>query len=168
MTVSTGSWVCPKGACWCGRSAGGSPSPGCWSQWRCRGCAGCSSSTAATMTLGHEGGGTGHGIQPSGLEILILGCWAGQWTRSWVGRCGTLPGSPADSPLLELSTNLREDLVAGEVGALNKEKVLVGAFSRHCETSRRFVDSTTLYSNRDIMRMRSYTFFVILLSGSVP
>ena len=77
-------------------------------------------------------------------------------------------GSPADSPLLELSTNLREDLVAGEVGALNKEKVLVGAFSRHCGTSRRFVDSTTLYSNRDIMRMRSYTFFVILLSGSVP
>ena len=33
--------------------------------------------------------------------------------------------------------------MAGEVGALNKEKVLVGAFSRHCETSRRFVDSTT-------------------------
>ena len=62
---------------------------------------------AAAMTPGHEGGGTGHGIQPSGLEILILGCWAGQWTRSWVGRCGTLPGSPADSPLLELSTNLR-------------------------------------------------------------
>merc|ERR1712155_105573 len=107
-------------------------------------------------------------MQPSGLEILILGCWAGQWTHSWVGRGGTLPGSPADSPLLELSTNLREDLVAGEVGALNKEKVLVGAFSRHCGTSRRFVDSTTLYSNRDIMRMRSYTFFVILLSGSVP
>ena len=107
MTVSTGCCVCPNGACWCGRSAGGSPSPGCWSQWRCRGCAGCSSSTAAAMTLGHEGGGTGHGIQPSGLEILILGCWAGQWTRSWVGRCGTLPGSPADSPLLELSTNLR-------------------------------------------------------------
>ena len=44
-----------------------------------------------------------------------------------MGQCGTLPGSPADSPLLELSTNLREDLVAGEVGALNKEKVLVGA-----------------------------------------
>ena len=34
-----------------------------------------SSSTAAAMTLGHEGGGTGHGMQPSGLEIL--GCWAG-------------------------------------------------------------------------------------------
>ena len=37
---------------------------------------------AAAMTLGHEGGGTGHGIQPSGLEILILGCWAGH-TAGW-------------------------------------------------------------------------------------
>ena len=73
-----------------------------------------------------------------------------------MGRGGTLPGSPADSPLLELSTNLREDSVAGEVGALNKEKALVGAFSGHCETSRRFVDGSTLYSNRDIRRMHSY------------
>ena len=58
--------------------------------------------------------------------------------------------------LPELSTNLREDSVAGEVGALNKEKALVGAFSGHCETSRRFVDGSTLYSNRDIRRMHSY------------
>ena len=100
------------------------------------------------MTLGHEGGGTGHGIQPSGLEILILGCWAGQWTRSWVGRCGTLPGSPADSPLLELSTNLREDSVAGKVAGLYKEKAPIGAFSGHYETSRRFVDGSTLFTNQ--------------------
>ena len=30
------------------------------------------------------------------------------------------------------------------VGFFNKEKVLVVAFSRHCETSRMFVDSSTL------------------------
>ena len=86
--------------------------------------------------------------QPSGLEIL--GCWAGHTGAMW-----NMAGATADSPLLELSTNLREDSLAGGVGALNKEKVLVGAFSRHCETSRRFVDSTTLYSNHDILRMRS-------------
>ena len=50
----------------------------------------------AHMPPDHEGGGTGHAEQPSGLEILILGCWAG----------GTWPRSPADSPLLELSSNL--------------------------------------------------------------
>ena len=74
------------------------------------------------MTPGHEGGGTSPAEQPSGLEKLILGCWAGQWTHSWVGRGGTWPGSPSDSPLIELSTNLREDSVAGKVGGLYKEK----------------------------------------------
>ena len=69
------------------------------------------------MTPGPEGGGTGPAEQPSELEILMLG-----WTHSWVGRGGTLPGPPADSPLLELSTNLREDSVAGGEGALNKER----------------------------------------------
>ena len=29
-----------------------------------------------------------------------------------------------------------------QVGTLNKEKALVGAFSRHCETLRRFVSSS--------------------------
>ena len=105
----SGYWVCPKGACWCGRAAGGSPSPGCWSQ--CIGCAGCSSSSRADWKYLDAGLGT-------------------------QGQGGTWPGAPADSPLLELSTNLREDSVAGEVAALNKEKALIGAFSGHCETSK--------------------------------
>ena len=62
--------------------------------------------------------------QPSGLEIL--GCWAGHTGAMW-----NMAGATADSPLLELSTNLREDSVAGEVAALNKEKALIGAFSGH-------------------------------------
>ena len=134
MTVSTGHCVCPKGACWCGRSAGGSPSPECWSQCRCRGCAGCSSSTAAAERTGNTG---------------MLG-WAHSTriSASWVGRGGTWPRSPSDSPLIELSTNLREDSVAGKVGALYKEKAQVGAFSGHCESSRRFVDGSTLFTNQ--------------------
>ena len=33
-------------------------------------------------------------------------------------------------------------IVIGRVGTFNTEKVLVGAFSGHCETSRRLVDSS--------------------------
>ena len=59
-------------------------------------------------------------------------------------------------PTSGLSTNravnepprVREDSVAGKVGALYKEKAQVGAFSGHCETSRRFVDGSTLFSNQ--------------------
>ena len=51
---------------------------------------------AAAMSPGHEGGGRGLAEQPSGLEIL----------ECWVGQGGTWPRSPADSPLLELSSNL--------------------------------------------------------------
>ena len=31
-------------------------------------------------------------------------------------------------------------------GAFNKEKAIVGVFSGHCETSQRFIDSSTLHS----------------------
>ena len=123
MTVSTGYCVCPKGACWCGRSAGGSPSPGCWSQWDAE-----VLQDAAAERTGNTG---------------MLG-----WTHSWVGRGGTWPGSPSDSPLIELSTNLREDSVAGKVAGLYKEKAPIGAFSGHYETSRRFVDGSTLFTNQ--------------------
>ena len=130
--------------CWCGRSAGGSPSPGCWSQGRCRGCAGCSTSTAAAMPPGHEGGGTG----PASQVNWKYWCWAGH-TAGWDEvEHGTWPGSSSDSPLIELSTNLREDSVAGKVGGLYKEKAPVGAFSGHYETSRRFVDGSTLFTNQ--------------------
>ena len=33
------------------------------------------------------------------------------------------------------------------VGAFNKEKALVGAFSGHCETSRKFVDSSISFTS---------------------
>ena len=35
------------------------------------------------------------------------------------------------------------------VGAFNKEMAFVGAFKRHCETSRRLVDSSTTHSAVD-------------------
>ena len=134
MAVSTGYCVCPKGACWCGRSAGGSPSPGCWSQCRCRGCAGCSSSTAAAERTGNTGMlGWAHsrGSVPAGWGEVEHG----------KGHQRTL------HPLIELSTKTK-DSVAGKVGALYKEKAQVGAFSGHCETSRRFVDGSTLFTNQ--------------------
>ena len=37
------------------------------------------------------------------------------------------------------------------VGALNKEKALEGAFSWHCATSRRFVDSTTSLAQCNVL-----------------
>ena len=148
MTVSTGCCVCPIGACWCGRSAGGSPKVLVTVQRLCRmQQQPCLLVTRGRHRLWYAAKWTGN------ADTGMLG-WTAGHTAGWdeVEHCR---GPPADSPLLELSTNLREDLVAGEVGALNKEKVLVGAFSRHCGTSRRFVDSTTLYSNHDIMIMRS-------------
>ena len=151
MAVSTGYCVCPKGACWCGRSAGGSPSPGCWSQCRCRGYAGCSSSIAAAMTPGLEGDGTGR-EQPSGLEIL--GCLAGHTVEvqcqlggaRW-NIAGVTSGLSTNRAVNE-PTRVWEDSVAGKERALYKEKAQVGAFPGHCETSRRFVDGSTFFSNQ--------------------
>ena len=73
------------------------------------------------------------------------------WDAGWAHSVGSVPagwgevehGRGHQRTLLELTTNLREDSVAGEVGTFNKEKALVGAFSGHCETSRRFVDSSS-------------------------
>ena len=53
---------------------------------------------------------------------------------------------------LELATDLREVLqcpekaptMAWQVGALNKKKALAGAYFVHCETSRRFVESSII------------------------
>ena len=53
---------------------------------------------------------------------------------------------------LELATDLREvsqcpektPTMAWQVGALNKKKALVGAYFVHCETPRRFVESSII------------------------
>ena len=78
------------------------------------------------------------------ITDISLDCW-GQ----------TLVTGPLTlASLLELSTNLREVhsvLIDLLVGALNNEKALIGAFSGHCETSRRFVDSSSLDINCYVM-----------------
>ena len=145
MAVSTGYCVCPKGACWCGRSAGGSPSPGCWSQ--CRGCAGCSSSSHDSWSRGGRHWSC-WAAERTGNTGMLGWAHSTRISASWVGRGGTWPRSPSDSPLIELSTNLREDSVAGKVAGLYKEKAPIGAFSGHYETSRRFVDGSTLFTNQ--------------------
>ena len=97
---------------------------------------------AAAMPPGHDGGGTGRAEQPSGLEILggldtQLG--GARWNAARV-TIGLSTNRAVNEPPRRFSGR--------KVGGLYKEKAPVGAFSGHYETSRRFVDGSTLFTNQ--------------------
>ena len=51
------------------------------------------------------------------------------------------------------------------MGAFNKEKALVGAFSGHCETLRRFVDTSARNTAGEVVLYNQATLFLLGRGG---